>query len=322
MKVSLISTVLNEERSIRRFLDGLLAQTRPADEILLADGGSTDGTLEVVEDYIRRGAPIRLIEAPGANIARGRNIAIGSAAGEVVAATDAGCRADPRWLAEITAPFEDPSVGVVCGFSVAEARNRKEESFGILTLDDIEKVDIRSFNPSSRSLAFRKTVWEEAGGYPEALYCAEDSFFNQRMRATGARFVFRPEALVHWYPHSTLRKTARQYFRYAQGDGRAGLYGRVYTIIGVKVALVLVLGAAGFAHPVFWGVLAASLFAYYLRMLQVNRRRGSTATNSLVFVFRLVLDGARLAGNLFGRWERRRRPEFRALRVEDSPQRR
>ena len=316
MKVTLIATVLNEGSNIRRFLDGLMAQTRRPDEIVLTDGGSTDGTAEAIEEYRERGAPIRLVVEPGANIARGRNIAIRHATGDVIASTDAGCRADPGWLAGITAPFEDSSVDVACGFSLAETRNRKEESFGILTLDDIRKVDIRTFNPSSRSVAFRKAVWEKAGGYPEELYCAEDSFFNQRMRATGAKFVFCPEAIVYWYPNPTLKKTARQYFRYAQGDGRAHLYGRVYATIFAKVAFVLGLAAFGLLHPAFWAVLAASLAAYYLRMLQVNRFRGSVPTNSLVFAYRLILDGARLAGYLYGRVERRRNPEFRALRVE------
>ncbi len=43
-KVSLIATVLNEGESIHGFLDGLLSQTLTADEIILSDGGSTDGT--------------------------------------------------------------------------------------------------------------------------------------------------------------------------------------------------------------------------------------------------------------------------------------
>jgi len=316
MKVTLIATVLNEGGNIRRFLDGLMAQTRRPDEIVLTDGGSTDGTAEVIQEYVGRGAPISLIVEPDANIARGRNIAISHASGDIIASTDAGCRTHPEWLAEITAPFRDTSVDVACGFSLAEAHNRKEESFGILTLDDIRKVDIRTFNPSSRSVAFRKAVWEKAGGYPEELYCAEDSFFNQRMRAAGAKFVFCPEAIVYWYPNPTLRKTARQYFRYAQGDGRSHLYGRVYGIIFVKVALVLGLAAAGLLHTALWSVLAISLAAYYLRMLQVNRHRGSIATNSLVFAYRLILDGVRLAGHLYGRIERRRNSKYRALRVE------
>ena len=59
----------------------------------------------------------KLVEAPGANIAEGRNIGIRSAIGEVIATTDGGCRVEPDWLEKLTKPFEDdPTVEFVAGF--------------------------------------------------------------------------------------------------------------------------------------------------------------------------------------------------------------
>ena len=72
VKVSLISTTRNEASNVEAWLNSLLKQSRLPDEIVITDGGSTDGTA----DLIRRQAvtfpiPIRLIEEPGANISRG-----------------------------------------------------------------------------------------------------------------------------------------------------------------------------------------------------------------------------------------------------------
>jgi len=300
-RISLIATVLDESDGIRGFLNALLSQTRAPDEILLSDGGSTDGTDAVVREYIERGAPFRLIRAPGANIARGRNLAIARARGEIIACTDAGARADPRWLEEITAPFRSPDVGVACGMSRADAHTRTERSLGILLLPDPGKVDARNFTPSSRSVAFRKSLWETVGGYPEELCWAEDTVFNQRLRESGARFVLCPEAVVAWRPPSTLGAAAKKLFRYGLGDGQARLRGREYLLIAVKVVTALCLAWWGFLAPAMWAVLGCLVGAYCLRMLWVNRHRGTAADRLRVFLDRVLLDPARLIGYLFGR---------------------
>jgi glycosyltransferase involved in cell wall biosynthesis len=300
MHISLIATVLNEADSIRSFLDGLLSQTRRPDEILLSDGGSTDGTEAVIRQYVDQGAPIRLIRAPGANIARGRNLAIAQARGEIIACTDAGCRADPHWLEEITAPFGSPDTGVACGVTRTEARTCNEKSLGILLTPDAGDLDIRTYSPSSRSVAFRRGLWEEVEGYPEELPWAEDTLFNLKLRETGARFVLCSRAFVFWRPPATLRAAARTLFQYGLGDGLARLHGRTYLRILLKVSLGLGLALWGPWVPSCWAFLFLLLGAYYLRMLRINRLRGSVATNSLAFVHRLLLDPVRLIGYLFG----------------------
>src|ERR1044071_6986691 len=92
MKVSVVVPVKDEEHSIRELLDSLLAQTRPPDEIVLTDGGSLDATPQIIEEYIRNGAPVRLIRAGAALPGRGRNLGAAQASFEWVAFTDAGIR--------------------------------------------------------------------------------------------------------------------------------------------------------------------------------------------------------------------------------------
>src|SRR3972149_5764428 len=101
MKVSLISTVLNDARSLPTLLDSIAAQTRQPDEVVICDGGSTDGTLALLRNEKR--FPLRVIERPRANISQGRNAASEAAAGEVIASADAGVRLDPQWLEKLMA---------------------------------------------------------------------------------------------------------------------------------------------------------------------------------------------------------------------------
>src|SRR5947208_16004741 len=82
MKISVIVPVRNEEESMRVLLDGLIAQTRRPDEIVITDGGSTDMTPKIIEEYIERGLPIQLIRERMALPGRGRNLAAARASSQ------------------------------------------------------------------------------------------------------------------------------------------------------------------------------------------------------------------------------------------------
>src|ERR1041384_8109375 len=105
MKVSVVVPVRDEEDWIRELLDSLLTQMRPPDEIVITDGGSTDATPQIIEEYIRKGAPVRLIRAGAAQ-----------ASHEWLAFTDAGIRLENNWLEALVAKAEsDDHIDVVYG---------------------------------------------------------------------------------------------------------------------------------------------------------------------------------------------------------------
>ena len=61
IEVSVVAPALNEEDSIRVLLEDLLNQTLKPTEIVITDGGSTDATREIIEEFIKRGEPVKLI---------------------------------------------------------------------------------------------------------------------------------------------------------------------------------------------------------------------------------------------------------------------
>ena len=253
MRVSVILTVLNEAESLPALLDSLAAQTRPADEIVVADGGSTDATLSVLAEHAAR-LPLRVVDAPGSNISQGRNRAVAAALGDLIAATDAGVRCEPDWLERLTAPLADPAVMAVAGFFRPDATTPLEVAMGATVLPEARDVNPATYLPSSRSVAYRRAVWEAVGGYPEWLDFSEDVVFDLNVRQRFGPFVFVPQALVNFRPRGSLRALARQYYQYARGDGKANLFPRLHAIryFTYLVLAPLLIYAAVTVSPWLW----------------------------------------------------------------------
>jgi glycosyltransferase involved in cell wall biosynthesis len=275
MRVSVIVTVLNEGPAIFRLLDSLAAQTRQPDEVVVVDGGSTDDTLTTLHAYADPGhLPLRVIVEPGANISRGRNLAIAAASGDVIASTDAGVWLAPEWLAELVAPFEseDPPQ-VVAGFFVPDPQSEFEIAMGATVLPVLADIDPDRFLPSSRSVAFTPSAWEAAGGYPEWLDYCEDLIFDFRLRDLYQPFAFAPQAVAHFRPRSNLPSFFKQYYQYARGDGKADLWRKRHAIryltYLVAAPLLLILGWQ--VSPWWWflgiALAAVGLFAKPYRRL-------------------------------------------------------
>jgi len=258
MRISVIVTVLNEGASIRRLLDSLAAQTRAPDEVVVVDGGSTDDTVAILQTYADQGRlPLRVLVEPGANISRGRNVAIAAASGDIIASTDAGVRLSPDWLAELVAPFESENPPqVVAGFFLPDPHTVFEMAMGATVLPTLSDINPEHFLPSSRSVAFTRTAWEAGGGYPEWLDYCEDLIFDFRLRRLFHPFAFAPRAVVYFRPRSSLRSFFKQYYQYARGDGKADLWRRRHAIryLTYLVAgpLLLILGWR--VSPWWWGI--------------------------------------------------------------------
>jgi glycosyltransferase involved in cell wall biosynthesis len=315
--ISLIATVKNEAASIGSFLQSLATQTRLPDNVVIVDGGSCDGTVERIEAFRPRlGCPLRVEVRPGANIAQGRNAAIRLARGDVLACTDAGVRLAPDWLAQLVAPLErNPLLDVAAGFFVADPHTVFELALGATTLPDVEEIDGARFLPSSRSVAFRRRAWERAGSYPEWLDYCEDVVFDLALRRSGARVTFVPAAVVYFRPRPTVATFMCQYYRYARGDGRAGLWPRRHAIR----YLTYLLGplAARYARPrrAVWPALGVLALCYvrtpYVRLA---RRWGGmdlperVAAGIMIPILRGLGDIAKMAGHPAGMtWRLRRR---------------
>lgn len=310
MKITLISTVKDCAGSTPGFLASLAAQTRAPDEVVIVDGGSTDGT----SGAFKQADGVTVLTEPGANISRGRNVALAAATHDVIAATDADCELDPRWLEAIVAPIE-AGADVSMGWYEPVLETALDRCMAAVNLPlDSQSVDPSRFNPSHRSVAFRREAIEAVGGYPEWLAIGEDMWVDQRWRELGTDMRFAPEAIVRWRLRRGLVATWRQYFRYARGDAQAGMHPERHTLrFGVYAGL-----AAALASGRTWPKLLAAAGAVAYARAPV--RRGWALTSSprgprdraiatlAVPALMAFTDAAKMAGYAAGLADRVRRP--------------
>ncbi len=228
--ISVIATVLNESGSIEELVRSLAAQSLTPSEIVIVDGGSTDGTWEKLEQLSSRYPLLKAIRDESCNlrntpgpIARGRNVAIAAARGEVIACCDAGCSYAPDWLSNLTAPMADSGAQYVLGGSRIDLRQATAWDIAAAPLMGISTSEAGTRRScTARSMAFTKELWHRAGKFPETTLLGEDTWFDLRAGelvevslATNAMAIYRPQL--------TFSEAANTIARYAAADGALGL---------------------------------------------------------------------------------------------------
>ena len=317
--VSVVVTVLNEGPALNRLVDDLLPQLADGDELVIVDGGSTDGSIEALPHD-----PALWVEVvTGAGISAGRNHGIRVAKNEVVVCTDAGCVPEPGFVDGFRRAFAvaDPPA-LVSGVYTASARTALERAQALACYPQPREVRRPSlavrrptrrlfgtgFDPRfavGRCVAFTREAWKAAGGFPEHLPTGEDVSFGLAVAEFG-RCRRTTDAEVAWGQRDGIRATWRMYRNYgrASTDGgnrkllvRDGVRGLAYV-----VAPLLATRPAGRA------AVALGAAAYLsLPVARAVRERAGAGAVALLPVALATKDLGKLTGAVQGLLRRRSR---------------
>jgi hypothetical protein len=242
VKVSVVIPARNEEASLPSLLDSLLNQTVPPAEILVADGGSSDRTIEVAASYADRG--VRVLQLGPAYPGRGRNAGAAVACSDWIAFIDAGCEADRGWIdaltAEVWATPAEPAI--VFG------------SYDVLLAGEWERAQALTYVPpvdpatgcrpaSIASCLVHRVAWEAAGRFREDLRAAEDLLFFEGVTAARVPVRRSARAMITWRLPAGPRGVFRRFRLYSAHHLAAGMsrtwHRRVMTMDGAAVVLAL-----------------------------------------------------------------------------------
>jgi glycosyltransferase involved in cell wall biosynthesis len=294
--VSVILTELNEAGEIARVVQSLLRQDPPAAEVIVVDGGSTDGTWDWLAAESRRNPRLFVIRdetcslkfSPGP-VSRGRNVAIRAAKSPFIACADAGCTYAPDWLGNLIEPLLAGQAEYALGGTVIDPSDP--------TVWDIASAPFFSIQLSptaptksctARSMAFSKSLWERIGGFPEQVLVGEDTLFDAAARRlTPPAFIANAKALYH--PRNSFRSATHQMARYATSDGQARIrWARLLRNTARCLLEAAALALLRWSLDPLFGVLMLELWYAYHRDLRSLLRFGPRALLAR-FVFSVAI---------------------------------
>jgi len=207
--ISLIVPVLNEVMHIQGTIESLLEQdaSHVIQEFLFIDGGSRDGTCEIIRRYARSHSSVKLLENPRRTTPVALNIGLRAARGEYVGILGAHASYPPDYIR-------------IC-WEELQAHNAAGCSGRLLTLPADQTLGARlaawcmghrfaSSGISARTRregyantipypVFRKQALIDAGGYDETLDRNQDNEMNERLRANGHRLYLTARTQAAYY---------------------------------------------------------------------------------------------------------------------------
>jgi hypothetical protein len=178
--ISVVVPTLNDRDGLDELIHALTAQTRAPDELVVVDGGSTDGTAELLEAWRdKAGAPLKVVNANSLGIGAARDAGVEAATHEWIACTDAGCQPAPGWLREIDAARGDADF--IAGVVLIDGRTPFERALALTHYPSADELDDpglferlshrlfgRGYDPDrigGAYMAFTKAVWSAVGGF-------------------------------------------------------------------------------------------------------------------------------------------------------------
>jgi cellulose synthase/poly-beta-1,6-N-acetylglucosamine synthase-like glycosyltransferase len=280
--ISIVVPIRNEQDTIERLARSLLDQDYPHDryEILMADGGSTDRTRELLSaaDVETR---IRVLDNPGRTAPAALNVAIAAARGDIVTRVDGHSYVAPDYLSRIVAVMQQTGESVVGGpvLMFADTPFRKALVEALYAKAGVGAVPYRTLRTrayveSLQTGSFKREVLDQVGPFDETLAVVEDLDMNTRIRKAGYKLLLDPSIRFWYLPRPSLRALWRQ----------------IVTVGLVKVRILR-------KHPdIFkWKYVLPSLFVAALAVALALAAGGRTAGFAFLTAYALVVFGFALS---------------------------
>jgi GT2 family glycosyltransferase len=279
--VSIVIPMFNEAEAIERCLESIFEQDYPQSriDIIVADGGSTDGARETVERLALAHENLRIVENPKRRTPAGLNAGIRNAKGGVVVILGAHTRVKRDFIRQNIDAMRRTGAPVTGGTQVNVGETFMQKAIGIAMGSPFGLASAPyRFSPREQFVdtvvyaAYRRTLFEEVGFFDEERFISEDAEMNWRIRKAGHRIFYSPRIVSYYYPRKTIMRLFLQLYRY--GILRVNVIKKhldavkpIHLVPVLTLAVAVILLAAGLWMPllIFFGLYAVAVLAFSVR---------------------------------------------------------
>lgn len=315
--VSVIVPIRNEREYIQNCLTSILKSDWPADqmEVLVIDGASDDGTIEIVQAIAKNDSRLKLMHNPRRIQTVALNLGIDAAVGDMVLRVDGHAEVEPDFVSQsVKALVDHPECW--CAGGMVETVNDTVLGKVIAAATSCpigvgnSQFRIGTFEGYVDTVPFPiywKWVFDRIGNFDEELVRNEDDELNARVVEHGGKIYLTPAIRSRYFSRSSFAKLWKQYYQYGvwrirtvQKRGSASVRYLVPLAFVMCVILSLTM-AAIFPVTAIWVAGCAALYFVGLLVgaMMVSRRTGwfGFVTSPIVFA---ILHFSYGLGSLFG----------------------
>jgi succinoglycan biosynthesis protein ExoA len=224
-RVSVVAPMYNEAAEIEDVVADIAAQDFAGElEFIVADGGSTDGSVDLLHAAAgRHGITVQVIANPDRWVSHGLNACVRAAGGDLLIRIDCHSRYPRDYVRSCVEVAVDTGADNVGGVLTARGRTFTERAVACSMDSPFGGIGWSRHQNGARAEvdtvpfgAFRLEAFRRAGLFDETLVRNQDDEFNLRLRLAGGRVVHDPSIRLEYTPRGTFRGLFRQYYEYGR----------------------------------------------------------------------------------------------------------
>lgn len=268
-EIAVVMPVLNEELYIGSTLEQIYMQDFPMEkvEVVIADGGSTDKTKEIVKSFKDRFGSLLFLDNPKRRSSAGRNIGVKQSTAKYVIVLDGHIHIpDKKLFSSMVEIFERTDASCLCRPQPLQPPdiNEFEKSVGLCRGSilghkpgsEIYSEFEKEVDPTSSGAMYRRDLFDVVGYFDESFDACEDVDFNYRVKKSGLKSFIAPSLRVFYYPRSKIGQLWKQMFRYGKGrfnfSKKHSIFAPIQVLAGMATLIFGLLFVASLLYtPVF-----------------------------------------------------------------------
>jgi succinoglycan biosynthesis protein ExoA len=250
--ISIIIPTFNEAGNIEECLEAILKNSFPISnvEIIIVDGGSKDGTVNILNRYSYNGPKIHIINAPGTSVYSALNIGLQYASGDYIIRVDSRSVIPENYISKCISNLDEKNAAVAGGVQKQFGKDIYQNTIAEVLQSPFgtgnakfRRGNFSGYVDTVYLGVFRRNTFDLVGLYDDdGIVISEDAMMNARIREKGGKIYLDNSLIVKYPAKKNIRELIRQYFIY--GGAKAHTFEKYKRLTAARQYVVLLASVA------------------------------------------------------------------------------